>query len=118
MALLNYIPERYKSGFKRMASLEENDFEKLQEGLSYTALTSSVSTLAENVAKLKNLDINDLKELFLSAGSLTTFLDSKTVIDDIVNDIVTLALEGELFEDDKKEIFKKRLAFLLGNEQI
>ena len=118
MAEITYIPDRYKDGFKKMASLEKEVFANIEEGLSYTSLTLTISSLAEKVAKLKNLDTSEVKEIFLSAGSLIPFLDKKIEVKEIVKDIAVLALENKIVDPENIETLKLRLTTLLNNEQV
>lgn len=110
---LTFIPERHHAGFKKIATITEEVFAKIQEGLSYTSLTSSIETLSSKVAELKNLESADLKQMFSSVGSLSSFLEDVDLIKDVVDDISNLI---EVEED--KERFKERLIYLFESRQI
>jgi hypothetical protein len=118
MPLISFIPERYEEGLKRMVSIDDKVFASILEGLSYTSLVSSLSILTDRVTKINNnLDTTDLREIFLSAGSLTVFLDKGT-IQQIVDDITALMEKKGFINSEKIDTLKQRLSLLLENQQI
>lgn len=116
MPVINFIPERYEYGFKRLSSLGEKQFNDLKEGLNLTALTSSLSALAEKIAEIKKLKVDDLLEIFRSVGSLLPLLEKKEVIEEIIEDIAKVGFEKKIVKD--KVVFAERLRFLFNSTQI
>ncbi|MBD0366736.1 MAG: hypothetical protein ICV53_11620, partial [Flavisolibacter sp.] len=116
--LLNNIPERRREGFRKIASINDDIFTKIQDGLSYTSLTSSLETLSNRVAEIKKLDPSDLEEMFSSVGSLSSFVEGEEMIKDVVDDIAFISVDLDLLETKDVEQFKNRLTYFFGNKQI
>lgn len=116
MPLIDFIPPRFEEGFKKLSSLTNEEFNSLKEGLSYTALSSSLRELAENVANFKALNSLDIREIFVSVGSLIPYLLKEDMRAEVSEDIATIGAENKIVKG--KKAFKERLLFLLSNTQI
>jgi hypothetical protein len=119
MPEISTIPKRYIEGFKRIASCDPKAFAAVVEGISYTSLVSSISKLADNVAKVnKNLDAADLHKMFVSIGSLVPFLDTETTIEKIVKDLSKIAIDEDIIDKEHVDDFTKKVHSLLSAQQI
>jgi chaperonin cofactor prefoldin len=116
MPIINFIPERYESGFKKLSTLTGNQFSDLKDGLSLTALTVSLSSLADKVAEVKKLKKDLLYDIFKSVGSLLPFVEKSNSKEEILNDIADIAFNKKIIKD--KEIFIERLSYLFNSTQI
>lgn len=118
MPIVSFIPKGYQGGFKKIGALTDEEFQVLENSFSMLSLTGSNSQLADKISEANGLDVEDLKQILISVGSLISFLETEEMINDIIEEVATLAFENEpkLIED--KESFKKRLLFLLQNQHI
>lgn len=116
MPIVNFIPSRYEEGFKELSSISDEKFESIKEGLSLTALVSSLTILAEKVADIQKLDVFTVREIFLSAGSLAPFLDKVEKVDDLVEDVANISVKKKFTKD--KSTFVERVKFLLTNKHL
>lgn len=117
MPTIAYIPEKYEEGFKKMASMETSAFDNLVSALSSISLFPSIKSLIGEIAKVKNLNTNDLAEIFVSAGSLCPLVE-KISIEEIVNDISSVVKSKNLVPETSIDNLKKVLGFLLSNDKL
>lgn len=118
MPKIKFIPERYEEGFKKISSIDEELFKDVIEGLSSSPLVSSLGELSENIAKQKKINDNDISEIFYSAGSLTPFIETEENLDEISEDVSTIAIEEQIIDERNKKKFKTRLNLLLRSKQL
>jgi hypothetical protein len=118
MPKINFIPERYEEGFKKISSIDEELFKDINDGLSSSPLMASLGELSETVAKLKEINENDVSEIFYSAGSLTPFIETEENLDEMSEDVSTIAIEEQIIDERNKKRFKTRLTSLLRNKQL
>ncbi len=118
MPKINFIPERYEEGFKKISSIDEELFKDINEGLSTSPLVSSLGELSESIAKLKEINENDVSEIFSSAGSLTPFIETEENLDEITEDVSAIAIEEQIIDERNKKKFKTRLTSLLRSKQL
>lgn len=119
MPFISTIPKRYAEGFNKIASSDSIVFKAIEESISLTSLVSSISKLAENVAKINSkLKPSDVNKILFSIGSLVPFLDSETTIQKLSDNLSNVAVQENVIELESKEDFAKRINILLGYEQI
>lgn len=119
MPIISAIPKRYVEGFKKIALSEPKAFAALEEGISLSSLVSSIPKLIENIVKLNNnLNLDEIRDIFLSVGSLVPFLDNETSVDKLVTELSTIAVETSLIDKEQKKEFAKKIASLLNYPQI
>lgn len=118
MPIISFIPDKYKEGFKKIASIEEDEFNSIETGLTYTSLVSSINVLAKKVADIQGLNLKTVEKIFISIGSLISALDSEKEIPELVENIANVAIDTKIFESESRNIFVKRLSSLLSNKQI
>ena len=92
------IPEEYKVGFKDIFLLDESDFSSIVEGLKGISLTSSIKKLAIAATIFKPSIHDMVANIFLSVGSLTSFIEKGVSIEEISHDIC-IVLSDELLEE-------------------
>lgn len=95
MPAISSIPEEYKGGFRDIFLLGENDFNSIVEGLNSIPLTSSIKKLAVAATKFKPSIHDDVANMFVSIGSLTSLIEKGASIEEISHDIC-IALSDEL----------------------
>ena len=118
MSLISFIPDKYREGFKELATIDEVLFTKLMEGFSYSSLVASVGLLMDRVVKSQNIARENLEKIFSSVSSVMSFLEKKESIDEVVEDITNLAISGGIFTENEKDTFKRRFLSLLENKHI
>ena len=118
MPKINFIPDRYEEGFKKISSIEEEIFKDIIEGLSSSPLVSSLNELSASIAKSEDINEEDVSEMFLSAGSLTPIIDTEDILDEISEDVTVIAIEEKLIDERSRKKFKTRLNSLLRNKQL
>jgi hypothetical protein len=116
MPLIDFIPTRFEEGFKKLSLLSVDQFNSIKEGLSYTALSSSLTELSDNVATFKSLNPDDIREIFISVGSLIPYIIKEDVRLEVAEDIATIGLYSKIIKG--KKAFKERLLFLLNSSQV
>jgi len=116
MPLIDFIPPRFEEGFRKLSSLTNEEFNSLKEGLSYTALSSSLMELAQNVASFKSLNPIDISEIFVSVGSLIPYISKEDMRSEVSDDIANIGSQQKIIKG--KKAFKERLLLLLSNTQI
>lgn len=118
MPLINYIPERYEDGFKELGIIKKSDFTKIEKYLSAAPLVSSIEKLSLIISSNEELEEIEIEEIFLSVGSLISFIEKQEIIEEIIQDVVALCEIDELIKPEDKERFEKRITFLINNKQI
>ena len=121
MPVISFIPKRYKDGFEKIASMPDEDFHELSEGLSLTSLVSSTNKLAIKISESKKLDSDILNDIFESIGSLVSYIEDEKdnkEIEEIVEDLSRVAIENGIVKEDQEENFKARALFLFQNQHI
>jgi hypothetical protein len=116
MSLISFIPQRYEEGFKKIASIEEVDFQLIKESIENGSLVSSVGKLVARIADVSGIDAVDIEKIFSSVGSLISFFENEDMVNEVIENITTIGYEGKLFEN--KEQFFERLSFFLKNKHI
>lgn len=116
MPLISFIPKRYEEGFRKIAALEEEDFQLIKQALERTQLVSSIGKLIMHVVEISGSNEDDIEDIFLSVGSLISFLESEDVYAEVVTDVTMAGYVGGLFEN--KGQFHDRLSYLIKCKQI
>jgi hypothetical protein len=116
MYLISFIPESYEKGFKALSSLTDEEFSRIQEGLSSAIWSASLDDLASDVSESKKLDSEQLEEIFSSVAGLTAFLEKEEHVEEISNDVVELSSQWLTTEAVDK--FRERLIFLLREKGL
>ncbi|MGH2645972.1 MAG: hypothetical protein ACRDE8_00325, partial [Ginsengibacter sp.] len=116
MPVLVSIPPHYLEGFKKIASLTDEQFKSIQEGLSYTSLVASLRVLANRLPKIEGVSIKEILEIFKSVGSLIMNMNKEEEAAQFADDITNIG-SNEGFVKDKSK-FHDRLLFLISTKQI
>lgn len=118
MPIISFIPDGYKDGFKELASLEKDTFTAIQEALLSLPLKSSTEELASDVAQIKGLEKEKIKNIFSSIEGLISFLDEENEIDEISNDVVSILFSNGLITKEDGPHLKNRILSLLNDKKI
>ncbi len=119
MAVISNIPKRFVEGFKAIASIDDETFNRIVDGFSYTSLKPSIRELAITIATDKSLDFDEVEKVLLSAGSLVPLLEGGIPIPDLLDSISSLINKNRFFDESgKREKFTERLSVLLQNKQL
>lgn len=106
------IPDEYTEGFRDIFLLDDDEFDAIINGLTGTSLTSSIKKLSLAASSAKPSMRETVLNIFLSVGSLTSFIEKGVSIEEISHD-VCIVLSDELlleFENkDDKNFFDERL---------
>ena len=116
MPIIDFIPPRYEAGFSKISSFTDSDFNTLKETLSIASFSASLKDLAKNISELSQIKLSDIKDIFLSVGSILPFIDKEDMRQEVSEDIATIGSDKNLIGD--KDIFIVRLKELLNNPQI
>lgn len=118
MALINAIPEKYSDGFEALGKLTEKQFTSIKDALSLLALTSSIKRLLNKIPPIEGLLFENLEEILLSVGSLTPYIESDHMIEQVAKDVASVALADGIINAQEQKILEDRILFLLQNKQI
>lgn len=126
MASFTSIPPVYVQGFADMFHLTEDEFKNLIDRLELTSLTSSIRKLANTITD--NPSKNDtIRDIFLSVGSLTIFIEKGMSIEEIAENVYYSFLsqiDNEMVDiadfdsEPGKHIFTSRIITLLKTERL
>ena len=121
MPLISSIPKDFEEGFKELATISNADFKSLVEALAKAEHYPNLANFSEAL-EVENEDLEiQVGEIIDSIGSLQLTVESKDIIDEVVEDVTFLA-ENLDYEEGKtsfiKEVFKERLKILLDVQKI
>ena len=111
MAFISNIPKRFVEGFKAIASINDETFNRIVDGFSYTSLKPSIRELAFTIATDKSLAFDEVEKVLLSSGSLVPLLESGIPINDLLESISSLIDKNSFFAEsgNSKERFTERV---------
>ncbi len=120
------IPSAYMAGFSELFLQKEEDFKNTIERLELTSLTSSIRKLANSITD--NPSKNEtIRQIFLSVGSLTVFVEKGIAIEEIADDVYTAFLSqidddnidiADVDSPEGKHILTSRIVILLKTERL
>jgi hypothetical protein len=117
MSLIRSIPERYQSGFKELSTLTKDHFQTLLNALEQVSFNPSIEALSTKIEEL--IDVNgDVEEIFESVGSIVSFIEDKSEIKELTENIGKLGIDYKLFDESEKDEFVSRLSKLLDKKHI
>ncbi len=117
MPIISYIPPEYKDGFKKIATMEQSEFAKIEDGLNDAALTSSIAMLSLNIENAKQVHHLSLEEIFSSVGALIEFLEDRKDVEKVASDVASLMSPNELTVE-QLDALQTRLTILLDDKKI
>ncbi|HMI64879.1 MAG TPA: hypothetical protein VK517_02520 [Cyclobacteriaceae bacterium] len=117
MAIIDFIPERYHTGFQNILLISDDDFRAFRNSLSSAPLAVSPSSLAQSIEEVSGKEFPDLTEVFISVGSLSPYLE-KNKISELIQNISKVAVRDDLIKADQQRLFEERLSFLINDEHI
>jgi hypothetical protein len=125
MQHITQIPEQYHAGLKDLHDESSEVFASIKDGINMASLTVSVKKLSNNVAAIKSLNASTVHKILKSAGSLFSFVEKGTEVDELIDNVISVLKDSPLdeeeniaFTEESEKVFKERLSFLINSDVI